>query len=1220
MAARAFSRSSFSRSRSIKSYGSEAIDKLTILRDLPKSRYATRPAIVVIPPPGSTAKPRQFSHIDIFKMVENVAHSLRENGVRPKTKVVTVLPPNLDGIVAFFALQWVNAVTIALQPDMSVETMLERVKSSGAEIVITSDVIEDEREANEVYQKVVRLNSELNALAWHVSYNNISGVELKTGGKSFGVPAWRGGYKDFTVEPTELSVYTFSPGAGTDTTLAIGLTHENITAAAKAFVAAYELFDGEEMVMESNSRTVLTSDFSSVQGILTLVSSFYAGGSLIMYENGEFRPTEFWDLALAHELTWVSVNQTQFKVLYHKRKEGVVPSKLKYIRICDDDFQDTAEQLSYEKVLGCHILESYGPPEASGIVTTEVFSEEVRGTLGAAVLGCEVAVFAADKSRLEQDEEGDVAVRGLSVTSGFLNDEEETASSIITIKTALGDSTWFLTGDRGKVDESGRLILTGSVRGARAQARLRRDVEASFEDLPPEVEETKDLTGAPVAVANAVAAGAGATAVLAKPADDANNEGRQIRRLTEDDIKKVGPDWCIVTPFLGIPAEDDDVEEKVVLMRRVSSDEVVEISDLPDSVPLSSGQNDSSQSANIAAAEAAATAAAATAAANAAARSQADGQVTKKIVKFGGVTYEYFYTHEDEEEMLMELLGDDHEGSEKKRSVKLPPKYQGGYFTEEADENDRIQVRIMTTGEATQFRRKLEHEFAAKLEEEKGRMRTEYDALLAAALVEQDSQFQQVFTEQSKSVQEEYNRKFDEESQQQLVEVQKRLIEESKARKEIYEQLLSENGEKEFSQAENTLQSKREKDRTEVLDQLTAMKGELTFGVSSYFKGVDNMDDVEASKGGVSRFDRTGDAKKPALLMLINDPEKVRDSRPELDAEFLKRMQEAKEEESRLWRASVVADLNKSAFSVIRDIEDRHAMDQMSYAKMLEKIEGLKKTQSEMEENLSLAKQVEVDRARELGEALAEERKNMGALSGRLEVEAMASRTEPAIATTKTDTLETAISDTTTSAHQTSKAASETVASVQTMTVASDKAIVQARTASTAATTGSDATVRAADVVKLAANRQPEMKETVLREVLPGDVVGERFKKRTISVDLRSIDEALKAHPSVADARAFTTPNRKSTFDISAVVQLKEGARASEAWLKQHALNTLPVASVPTRFFYTTTSIPPGRKQLAWNPDLQLFTNIAGESQAYIPPKRVERAEIHPAETPQATA
>mmetsp|Transcript_4923 Transcript_4923/g.21162 ORF Transcript_4923/g.21162 Transcript_4923/m.21162 type:complete len:1179 (-) Transcript_4923:387-3923(-) len=1147
MAARAFSRSSFSRSRSIKSYGSEAIDKLTILRDLPKSRYATRPAIVVIPPPGSTAKPRQFSHIDIFKMVENVAHTLRENGVRPKTKVITVLPSNLDGIVAFFALQWVNAVTIALQPDMSVETMLERVKSSGAEIVITSDVIEDERETNEVYQKVVRLNSELNALAWHVSYNNISGVELNTGGKSFGVPAWRGGYKDFTVDPTELSVYTFSPGAGTDTTLAIGLTHENITAAAKAFVAAYELFDGEEMVMESNSRTVLTSDFSNVQGILTLVSSFYAGGSLIMYENGEFRPTEFWDLALAHELTWVSVNQTQFKVLYHNRKEGVVPSKLKYIRICDDDFQDTAEQLSYEKVLGCHILESYGPPEASGIVTTEVFGEEVRGTLGAAVLGCEVAVFAADKTRLETDEEGDVAVRGLSVTSGFLNDEEETASSVITIKTALGDSNWFLTGDRGKVDESGRLILTGSVRGARAQARLRRDLEASFEDLPPEVEETRDVAGAPVAAATAVAAGASVTAAaaLAKPADDANNEGRQIRRLTEDDIKKVGPDWCIVTPFLGIPAEDDEVEEKVVLMRRVSSDEVVEISDLPDSVPLSSGQNDSSQSANIAAAEAAATAAAATAAANAAARSQADGQVTKKIVKFGGVTYEYFYTHEDEEEMLMELLGDDLEGSEKKRSVKLPPKYQGGYFTEEADENDRIQVRIMTTAEATQFRRKLEHEFAAKLEEEKGRMRTEYDALLAAALVEQESQFQQIFAEQSKSVQEEYNRKFDEESQQQLVEVQKRLIEESKARKEIYEQLLSEKGEKEFSQAENTLQGKREKDRIEVLDQLTAMKGELTFGVSSYFKGAQNVDDVEASKGaiegGVSPFDQAADAKKPALLMLVNDPENARDARPELDAEFLKRMQEAKEEESRLWRASVVADLNKSAFSVIRDIEDRHAMDQMSYAKMLEKIEGLKKTQSEMEENLSLAKQVEVDRTRELGEALAEERKNMGALSGRLEVEAMASRTEPAIRTTKTDTLETAISNTTSSAKQSRATASETVTSVQTMMVASDKATAQAMTASTAATSASDATVRAANVVKLAANREPEMKETVHREVLPGDVVGERFKKRTVSVDLRTIDEALKAHPSVADARAFTTPNRKSTFDISAVVQLKEG-------------------------------------------------------------------------------
>ena len=50
-------------------------------------------------------------------------------------------------------------------------------------------------------------------------------------------------------------------------------------------------------------------------------------------------------------------------------------------------------QASYEQVLECLVLESYGPPGASGIVTSGTFVEDMAGALGTAVQGCSVRIF-----------------------------------------------------------------------------------------------------------------------------------------------------------------------------------------------------------------------------------------------------------------------------------------------------------------------------------------------------------------------------------------------------------------------------------------------------------------------------------------------------------------------------------------------------------------------------------------------------------------------------------------------------------------------------------------------------------------------------------------------------------------------------------------------------------------------------------------------------------
>mmetsp|Transcript_5750 Transcript_5750/g.17126 ORF Transcript_5750/g.17126 Transcript_5750/m.17126 type:complete len:1316 (+) Transcript_5750:121-4068(+) len=1283
----------------------EALDKLVILRDLPKARYATRPAVTVYPPKGRSGRPTVFSHLDVYKMVEGVAHTLRENGVRPKTMVATALPNSLQAVVTFYALQWVNAITICVDPTLSTEDISTQLKSVGTSIVISPHVDEEDRAEDVAYQNMEKMAADLSAQSWHVQYTRNEGVLLDTHKKPYGPPAWHGGSSDFTVDPTEVSIYTFSPGS--EMPLVLRLTHQNVAASAKAFAKTYGLFDKPE-VQQSRSQTVLTVSLSDVQGILLLVTTFYVGGKIVIPPSGEFLPGDLWSFVAADGVSWASMDRSQFLDLFEStRASGSASNKISFVRVCGGGFLDVQHQDEYEEALGCPVLESYGPPEASGIVTSEVFGEDFEGTLGKAVHGCRVAIFAtgAVRSLLGPNQEGDIAVCGDNVTSGFLNDEDENAESVIKVTAPGGVEEWFCTGDRGELDEAGRLRLTGSARGIRAAERRKRQEERQREAELAAAEQER-LQAEEAARIAALGAASKPTEVAAGeqefedgrdrlnrqwdaaargstvPRGDSGKPGqvhkpdwlmqederqRQIRKLTADDIQNVGSDWCIVTPFLGIPADEDD-EDKVVLMRRVPSqgrdvpsEPVNEVDDFDEDDAVLNVESNASEKDRAAeqAAAAAATTAAMVAAGNAdegdaaerSASSQeirrirsrnadaafADGQtkpVKKKVVKFGGVTYEYFYTDEDDEEMLMELLGDFDGAEEKKRTVKLPPKYRGGYYTKDVEDSERIQVRVMTNKEANQFRKSLEEEFAAKLDSEKKRLRDQYEALLAAALHQQEEEFYKNFGTQKETVIQDYNRQFDEAAERQKAEVQQRLLAESQARENIYDELMKHKNDKEAKDAVNHLQQKREDDRAEVLGSILLVKKELEEGVNSSldadFDAVmveqesqtpaeedssraegDQLEELATARSA-STVDRLGVPKQPGILTYMDNPEQLEADRPGVDRELLDRMRTIKDEERKLWRSSVVADVDSSAVAVVRGVEDVHLNDNMSYAQMLRVVEDVDTRQKQLEQELLHSNLKDCDKARELAEALTEERDQREVLSKELTTKALDVTSAPVLNRPNLGALEASVLDAAASAEDGRVATVQAGDAARRATELTEMAREAAEHAATAATAAAHASERAADVATKAASRDPALKDRVYREVLPDEVVSSTVKKKSVSVDLRKIDEAMKQHSSVVDARAFTVPSRTFTSEIHAVVQLKNGARTSEPWLKQHAFQTLPLSMAPTKFFYTYNPIPPGRKALAWHKDLKAFGSVSvngSSAYTYIPPRKIDRSD-----------
>jgi acyl-CoA synthetase (AMP-forming)/AMP-acid ligase II len=134
------------------------------------------------------------------------------------------------------------------------------------------------------------------------------------------------------------------------------------------------------------------------------------------------------------------------------------------------------------EAVGAPVLAGYGLTETG--VVTRCTPEGIRlGSVGRS-MGAELAIADPQGNLLGTDLEGEVIIRGPSVTSGYLDDPEANEAAF--------RNGWFHTGDIGRLDSEGFLFLTG---------RLKEMINRGGEKIvPQEVDEA--LAGHP-AVADA---------------------------------------------------------------------------------------------------------------------------------------------------------------------------------------------------------------------------------------------------------------------------------------------------------------------------------------------------------------------------------------------------------------------------------------------------------------------------------------------------------------------------------------------------------------------------------------------------------------------------------------------------------------------------------------------------------------------------------------------
>ena len=130
---------------------------------------------------------------------------------------------------------------------------------------------------------------------------------------------------------------------------------------------------------------------------------------------------------------------------------------IRFIRSCSSPLSPkTFHEL--EQAFKAPVLEAYAMTEGAHQMTSNPLPPAVRypGSVGIGQ-GVEVKILDTAGSEVAQGSEAEICVRGENVTKGYLKNPEAK-------KTSFTTEGFFRTGDQGKKDENGYVIITGRIK------------------------------------------------------------------------------------------------------------------------------------------------------------------------------------------------------------------------------------------------------------------------------------------------------------------------------------------------------------------------------------------------------------------------------------------------------------------------------------------------------------------------------------------------------------------------------------------------------------------------------------------------------------------------------------------------------------------------------------------------------------------------------------
>jgi len=204
--------------------------------------------------------------------------------------------------------------------------------------------------------------------------------------------------------------------------------------------------------IDKQSRMMCVLPIHHVNGtVVTLITPFFAGGSTVL--NQKFRVSRFFEIIKQESVHIVSMVPTllQFLNSYYEDKNQPDTSSLQHV-ICGAGPLTVNVMKTFEQRLGVRVIHGYGLSETtcySCFVPLDVDEQDHKKwrsaygypSIGVDIPANEMEIHDADGNSLDEQERGEIVIRGVNVMQGYYKNKEANEHAF-----AHG---WFRTGDEG---------------------------------------------------------------------------------------------------------------------------------------------------------------------------------------------------------------------------------------------------------------------------------------------------------------------------------------------------------------------------------------------------------------------------------------------------------------------------------------------------------------------------------------------------------------------------------------------------------------------------------------------------------------------------------------------------------------------------------------------------------------------------------------------------
>ena len=224
-----------------------------------------------------------------------------------------------------------------------------------------------------------------------------------------------------------------------------------------ASIAAVARGMGQRMEVHAHDRSALVFPFTHIGGITWLFTALQTGCSLILMES--FHPTETPEV-LSRENVTLAGSGTPFHMAYLAAQKASVTPIFPEVRAFPGGGAPKPPQLVYDlrSAFDAPVLSGYGLTEAPilTMAATTDTDEELADTEGKPMPGVDIRLVKPEGGIAREGEDGEVRAKAPQLMKGYL-DESLNAD-------AFDEDGYFRTGDLGRFDKSGNLIITGRLK------------------------------------------------------------------------------------------------------------------------------------------------------------------------------------------------------------------------------------------------------------------------------------------------------------------------------------------------------------------------------------------------------------------------------------------------------------------------------------------------------------------------------------------------------------------------------------------------------------------------------------------------------------------------------------------------------------------------------------------------------------------------------------